>query len=61
MGHHTFTTLDGDEIFSIGKLAIKYREPHLAIEWMDALSTLKSNNEKNYEATKTKVPIAPRM
>ena len=61
MGHSTFTTLDCDEIFAIGKLAIKYQEPHLAIEWMNAVTILKSNNEKNYETTKTKVATVSRM
>ena len=61
MGHPTFTTLDGDEIFAIGKLAIKYQEPHLAIEWMNATAILKTNKEKNYEAARTKVAIVPRI
>ena len=61
MGHHTLTTLAGDDIFTIGKLAIKYQEPQLAIEWMNATAILKTNNEKNYEAARTKVAIVPRM
>ena len=61
MGHHTFTTLDGDDIFIIGKYAIEYQEPHLAIEWMNATAILKPNNANNYEATRAKVAIIPRM
>ena len=61
MGHHTLTRLAGDDIFAIGKLAIKCQEPQLAIEWMNATAILKSNNETNYEATRTKVAIVSRM
>ena len=61
MGHHTLTTIAGDDIFTIGKLAIKYQEPQLAIEWMNATAILKTNNEKNYEAARTKVAIVPRI
>ena len=49
MGHHTSASLNVDDLFDIGKLAIKYGEPNLAIEWMKEITSQQSKTDKNEE------------
>ena len=57
MGHHTSASLKIDDLFDIGKLAIKYGEPYLAIEWMREITLLKSKTEKDVELIMNKVTL----
>ena len=57
MGHHTSASLKIDDLFDIGKLAIKYGEPYLAIEWMREITLLKSKTDKDVELIMNKVTL----
>ena len=55
MGYCTSTTLDVDEIMDIGKFAIKYEEPRLALEWMTAASFILTDIDVDEEKSRKKV------
>ena len=57
MGHHTSASLKVDDLFDIGKLAIKYGEPSLAIEWMKEITSQKSKTDTNEELIMNKVTL----